>query len=900
MDTILEKISGIPPVVKKKVPLSNIFRDKINSGTFGNSSETFNDILYTLEYLYSRYGKCIYIKILNNEVSTFLPFKNNDYVNCWQWRIVDGFRKGYIYFDEFPVALLDNFLIRDYNFDTDVSWVIQLLKILCENREISDCEFFLNTERKFPMISTNRSVADLGLVATGNLRRNLLDPDMPLKQHVVFSFNKSKDFKDLAFPQEIDFIRTSQNLFGIEDFKSMKWEDKQTEFLYRGYSTGNDTRIKLVEYLQSKNNNIFNVGITSILNLPQMYNGKIVEAPQKNIDVKELPFVELKSTARSKFLFVIDGQGSPEELSTLLFTGSCILKVDSEWCSWYSEYLTPFTHYVPIKSDLSDLDQQIEWCLQNDSKCREIGLNAREFAVRFLSKNGVFDYLQCVLNQKINPVSYENISLTEIQAELQRQYLVQHFSRIEISPITMTKKSLNFKSLKTNAGNRLNWASNAAIGLLFNSLLRLGTEELPVFLRPSFSISPVYTRKYNDLLLGFNHAFIGIKCINELCKEIPNFPYTYYSYLSEMNSLEIYEEKIADSEPVDIFLKKHPGKSQEILIQIFMALQLALEKMFFIHGNLNPRKILVQKLDSPKQIVYHLSEKSYSLITKYVVIITDFSKSKVLSNFSCNTFNKSTRFFIGYFKDDIMLSEKDLTKQLKNTSHDLKSFLKKLSLKEYQERLAEQQGIESKEPIQLMKNIITAEDIRKSKIRFGLLKNPYEPKADEIGNPRLIYDKILDVESPHEKVNERLFTHELPQEKTAIGNVVLKYELVQTLSSTLADISMKFSVDINTSEHLKNSIAFVQNFYNDLIEKTTDVELSADPAVANSTTEFLPDLFGMKMFLKKYLRYYTVKVGKKMALILNSTLRDSLISGINNTIKFYAKYLLVKEKFKKN
>jgi hypothetical protein len=80
--------------------------------------------------------------------------------------------------------------------------------------------------------------------------------------------------------------------------------------------------------------------------------------------------------------------------------GSVILKVDSMCVAdsiWYFPLLRPHWDYVPVKSDLSDLREKIEWCRNNDIKCREIAKNARMLYDRFISRDGILDYMQSVL-----------------------------------------------------------------------------------------------------------------------------------------------------------------------------------------------------------------------------------------------------------------------------------------------------------------------------------------------------------------------------------------------------------------------------------------------------------------------------------------------------------------------
>ncbi len=52
---------------------------------------------------------------------------------------------------------------------------------------------------------------------------------------------------------------------------------------------------------------------------------------------------------------------------------------------------------MPVKSDLSDLREKIDWCRNNDEKCRQIAANAKKVYKAYVSRDGVLDYMQCVM-----------------------------------------------------------------------------------------------------------------------------------------------------------------------------------------------------------------------------------------------------------------------------------------------------------------------------------------------------------------------------------------------------------------------------------------------------------------------------------------------------------------------
>ena len=86
-----------------------------------------------------------------------------------------------------------------------------------------------------------------------------------------------------------------------------------------------------------------------------------------------------------KFALDIDGPtNSWGNFFTRLLMGCCVLKVASlhGFRQWYYDDLVPWTHYVPVAADLSDLLEKIEWCRSHDQACREIASAGQEFALR--------------------------------------------------------------------------------------------------------------------------------------------------------------------------------------------------------------------------------------------------------------------------------------------------------------------------------------------------------------------------------------------------------------------------------------------------------------------------------------------------------------------------------------
>lgn len=61
---------------------------------------------------------------------------------------------------------------------------------------------------------------------------------------------------------------------------------------------------------------------------------------------------------------------------------------------WYFPLLQPNVDHVPVKADLSDLQEKIEWCRAHDEECEKIAQNARLLYDKYISREGILDYLQ--------------------------------------------------------------------------------------------------------------------------------------------------------------------------------------------------------------------------------------------------------------------------------------------------------------------------------------------------------------------------------------------------------------------------------------------------------------------------------------------------------------------------
>jgi len=108
-------------------------------------------------------------------------------------------------------------------------------------------------------------------------------------------------------------------------------------------------------------------------------------------------FTPIYEQSKYKYLVYVDGHCAACRYGFMMRLGSVIIKVLPRQVAdrmWYFPILKPFEDHVPVKADLSDLEEKIQWCRDNDEKCKKIGQNAMAFYEKYVGRNALLDYVQ--------------------------------------------------------------------------------------------------------------------------------------------------------------------------------------------------------------------------------------------------------------------------------------------------------------------------------------------------------------------------------------------------------------------------------------------------------------------------------------------------------------------------
>ena len=146
-------------------------------------------------------------------------------------------------------------------------------------------------------------------------------------------------------------------------------ENKLDKLVWRGATTGKgelhrSSRVRLME-LYSRHPTI-DVGLS--------FYCQEVTGPAEWVK----PQMSIAEQLRYKYLLAIEGNDVATNLKWCLASNSTVLMPPPAVESWAMEgKLEAWTHYVPVRTDLSDLETQLEWCRNNPRECRDIAMNGK-------------------------------------------------------------------------------------------------------------------------------------------------------------------------------------------------------------------------------------------------------------------------------------------------------------------------------------------------------------------------------------------------------------------------------------------------------------------------------------------------------------------------------------------
>ncbi|KAF8184983.1 glycosyl transferase family 90-domain-containing protein [Mycena galopus ATCC 62051] len=217
----------------------------------------------------------------------------------------------------------------------------------------------------------------------------------------LLSMTKISCFSDILFPGVYYYESTWwSGKFAYPN--DIPWEDKSPMLYWRGMSNGGHIRgqnyrdfprFRLIK-LARNHSDLIDARMTTFAET------HCTENCDREGIIKEYgiegPSASREEVYRFKYLLDIDGNTFSGRYLGLLRSGSLVFK-STAFEEYFSDWMRPYEHYIPVRPDLSDLVEKVEWARQNDAEARIIQARGMQFAQRVMTDSQNDCYLSLVL-----------------------------------------------------------------------------------------------------------------------------------------------------------------------------------------------------------------------------------------------------------------------------------------------------------------------------------------------------------------------------------------------------------------------------------------------------------------------------------------------------------------------
>uniref|UniRef100_A0A8W8M0H4 Glycosyl transferase CAP10 domain-containing protein n=1 Tax=Magallana gigas TaxID=29159 RepID=A0A8W8M0H4_MAGGI len=109
--------------------------------------------------------------------------------------------------------------------------------------------------------------------------------------------------------------------------------------------------------------------------------------------------IRLEDHCDYKYLFNFRGVAASFRFKHLFLCDSVVFHVGSAWLEFFYPAMKPWVHYIPVKEDLSDVRDLLEFAKENDDVVHEIAKRGRQFIWDHLRMEDVTCYWETLLKK---------------------------------------------------------------------------------------------------------------------------------------------------------------------------------------------------------------------------------------------------------------------------------------------------------------------------------------------------------------------------------------------------------------------------------------------------------------------------------------------------------------------
>ncbi|XP_037277396.2 O-glucosyltransferase rumi homolog [Rhipicephalus microplus] len=227
----------------------------------------------------------------------------------------------------------------------------------------------------------------------------------------VFSFSKTREYSDIMYPAwtfwaggpAISLYPTGIGRWDLQRDIIAKaangawtWEKKKALGFFRGSRTSAE-RDPLILLSRSK---------------PELVDAQYTKnqawkSDQDTLGRPAAKEVRFEDHCKYKYLFNFRGVAASFRLKHLFLCKSLVLHVGDEWLEFFYPQLKPWVHYVPVSVDLNEVEELLEFAMDNDEVVREIAERGYDFIWKHLRMEDVQCYWHKLLKKYASLLRYK-------------------------------------------------------------------------------------------------------------------------------------------------------------------------------------------------------------------------------------------------------------------------------------------------------------------------------------------------------------------------------------------------------------------------------------------------------------------------------------------------------------
>ena len=198
----------------------------------------------------------------------------------------------------------------------------------------------------------------------------------------------------------------------IEEANSIyNWDSKIEQLFWRGSTTGGKAtyqyniqnfdkfdRLKLV--MLSK---LYPEEINAFFINPNFSTDESGRNLKKMFEIlfgKENSYTKEAEHLKYKYLVSLDGNSATgTRVPWIMLSNSVLIKQNSRKIEWFYNAIKPYVHYIPIKSDLTDIFEQYRWLKTHDNNLKQITFNGQTFVKNELMPEHIDAHMAIILKE---------------------------------------------------------------------------------------------------------------------------------------------------------------------------------------------------------------------------------------------------------------------------------------------------------------------------------------------------------------------------------------------------------------------------------------------------------------------------------------------------------------------